>query len=69
MLNVGSGEVNWSGTEYSSPISEQEKMSTPDVSVLSASAFAKSKQKKVKIEKNTESNGVIANLRRKKCSG
>ncbi|XP_051218048.1 glutathione S-transferase T3-like [Lolium perenne] len=48
MLNGGSGEVNWSGTQYSSPISEQEKMSTPDVSVVSASAFAKSKQKKAK---------------------
>jgi hypothetical protein len=33
LLNVGSSELNWSGTQYCSPIGEQETMSTPDVSV------------------------------------
>jgi hypothetical protein len=30
LLNVGSGELNWSGTQYCSPIGEQETVSTPD---------------------------------------
>jgi hypothetical protein len=48
LLNVGSGELNWSGTQYCSPIGEQETMSTPDVSAsvkarLSRTASTKGK--------------------------
>uniref|UniRef100_A0ACD5Z4A4 Uncharacterized protein n=1 Tax=Avena sativa TaxID=4498 RepID=A0ACD5Z4A4_AVESA len=40
MMNVGSRDVNWEGSQYCSPIAEQETMSTPDVA---GSAKQKSK--------------------------
>lgn len=59
MMNVGSGEVNWSETQYSNPIPEQETMSTPDVS-----APAKSKSKPAKAP---STKGKIGLVLRTKC--